>query len=233
MKTNALFIVLLVSGALLASCTESSAESVSSEDMIHLGDTVSGMAFDRVGEYEDFIGTEIYCDADIPEDEPSGHEAYLERHCDFTMTFDGRPVDLASFGTMEEIASWDNQARVRAWNVEIENLTAGRHEIICVLKDEDDYVENHLIFDVQEEAQILNTLPAEAAAGQHAYTSEAAGLDFLLYIPEAYGQDPARQWPLILFLHGSIDGLQNMDQLRAQLMPDMLEDESDFPFIVV
>ena len=28
-------------------------------------------------------------------------------------------------------------------------------------------------------------------------------LDYLLYLPEDYGQDPARRWPLILFLHGA------------------------------
>jgi pimeloyl-ACP methyl ester carboxylesterase len=263
MKTNFILIVLLVFGVHLVSCAGPSTESISTEEMIHHGDTVSGMTFGSVGEYEEFIGTEIYCDADIPEDEPSGHEAYLERHCqavegdrvwincmgmfadtleeldeiweatDFTMTVDGRTVDLTSFGTMEEIASWDNQARVRAWNVEIENLTAGRHDIVCGLKNEDEDVENHLMFDVQEEAQVLNTLPAEAAAGQHAYTSEAAGLDFLLYIPEAYDQGPTREWPLILFLHGFIDGIQNIEALRRQDLQDKLEQEADFPFIVV
>lgn len=130
---------------------------------------------------------------------------------DFRITVDNRPVDLASFGTVDMTATWDSQVTVRLWNVEIENLTAGQHEIVCQLEHEGEHSESHWLFAVQEEQEALDTLPAEAVPGQRAYTSEVTGLDFLIYFPEEYGQDPAREWPLILFLHGFVDGLQSID----------------------
>jgi predicted peptidase len=58
-------------------------------------------------------------------------------------------------------------------------------------------------------------------------------LDYLLYLPDDYGQDPTRRWPLILFLHGV--GERGTDVSRVALHGPLkaAEDGTDLPFIVI
>ncbi len=58
-------------------------------------------------------------------------------------------------------------------------------------------------------------------------------LGFLLYLPRAYGQDPAQTWPLILFLHGSGENGSNPELVAANGLPQLLTGDADYPFIVV
>ncbi|RPI30574.1 MAG: hypothetical protein EHM70_13555 [Chloroflexota bacterium] len=58
-------------------------------------------------------------------------------------------------------------------------------------------------------------------------------IPYLLYLPESYGQDPQKKWPLILFLHGSMGRGSDLDIVRGQTLPTVLKDKPDFPFIVV
>ena len=61
--------------------------------------------------------------------------------------------------------------------------------------------------------------PQEASAaetGQHGYRYEISDegalfdhLNYLLFLPESYGQNPDEKWPLILFLHGSLERVSN------------------------
>jgi predicted peptidase len=61
-------------------------------------------------------------------------------------------------------------------------------------------------------------------------------MDYLLWLPEGYGQDPAQQWPLILFLHGA-GGEENDSQfVMSYGLPEVLyqgDQPEEFPFIVV
>lgn len=64
------------------------------------------------------------------------------------------------------------------------------------------------------------------------------GLDYLLHLPE--GHDPAKRWPLVVFLHGygeraseNVAG-QPFSALTVHSMPAVVEsDDWDWPFIVV
>jgi predicted peptidase len=61
-------------------------------------------------------------------------------------------------------------------------------------------------------------------------------MDYLLHLPEGYGQDPDTQWPLILFLHGA--GSQENDSkfVMSYGLPEALyrgEQPDNFPFVVV
>jgi predicted peptidase len=70
--------------------------------------------------------------------------------------------------------------------------------------------------------------------GQHPYVFQSnSGMEvrFLLYLPENY--DPQQQWPLILFLHGRGERGRDIDLIKAQPLPKLLETQSSFPFIVV
>jgi predicted peptidase len=77
------------------------------------------------------------------------------------------------------------------------------------------------------------TLSSTAEFGQHSYTSADNKLDFLLYVPESYGVDPSKQWPLIVYLHDAELRGTNPDFLRKESLPKRLETLIDFPFFVL
>lgn len=58
-------------------------------------------------------------------------------------------------------------------------------------------------------------------------------LNYLLYLPDAYAQDPTREWPLILFLHGSGERGDDLELVKRHGLPRIVEARPDFPFIVV
>jgi predicted peptidase len=58
-------------------------------------------------------------------------------------------------------------------------------------------------------------------------------LPYLLSLPAGYADDPARAWPLILFLHGAGErGENDMPLLRKHGIPRVVE-ERDLPFITI
>lgn len=63
-----------------------------------------------------------------------------------------------------------------------------------------------------------------------------AKMEYLLYFPVGYEQDSEREWPLIMFLHGSGDSDNDSAYVIGQGLPEVLhlgEAPEDFPFIVV
>jgi dienelactone hydrolase len=71
-------------------------------------------------------------------------------------------------------------------------------------------------------------------AGQHPYifhTAQNAEIRYLMYLPDSY--DSTRQWPLILYLHSSLEEGNDLDKLKERALPENLENEKDFPFIVI
>jgi len=58
-------------------------------------------------------------------------------------------------------------------------------------------------------------------------------LDYLLFLPQEYGQDPAKRWPLILFLHGAGERGNNLNKVKKHGIPKIVETKPDFPFITV
>lgn len=57
--------------------------------------------------------------------------------------------------------------------------------------------------------------------------------DYLLYLPPSYHEDPNKNWPLVLFLHGAGERGQDLTMLPRQGLPKLIEDGQDFPFILV
>ncbi len=80
---------------------------------------------------------------------------------------------------------------------------------------------------------------AEVATGQHAKHFEkktgdaTVGYEYLLFLPADYGKDPAKRWPLMLFLHGSGERGTDINLVKKHGPPKIVEHEPDFPFIVV
>ncbi len=61
-------------------------------------------------------------------------------------------------------------------------------------------------------------------------------MDYLLYLPEEYYEEPEREWPLIVFLHGSGNNESTSEFVIGQGLPAVLytnEEPEEFPFIVV
>ena len=64
-------------------------------------------------------------------------------------------------------------------------------------------------------------------------SSSQVDVDGLLYLPADYGRDAQRRWPLIVFLHGSGERGYDPQRLTDIGLPQILQDRSDLPFVVV
>ncbi len=77
------------------------------------------------------------------------------------------------------------------------------------------------------------------ATGQHAHVFEtqvgkrSVRLNYLLYVPSSYGQDPYAKYPLVIFLHGSRELGKDINKVKKSVLPARLESEADFPAIVL
>lgn len=56
---------------------------------------------------------------------------------------------------------------------------------------------------------------------------------YLLFLPEEYGADKARRWPLILFLHGAGERGEDLSLVKRHGPPKLVEGDPSFPFVVV
>jgi len=97
----------------------------------------------------------------------------------------------------------------------------------------------------------LTVLPLAAAAAFTAMTQEikpdpnqrvctfskqittTARADYLLFLPKDYASQPAKKWPLILFLHGAGERGNDVWLVAKHGPPKIVRDKPDFPFIVV
>jgi len=167
---------------------------------------------------------------------------------------DDYQIALDQFG-WEDLNFFDpdsaTEVTYRSWNVILKNLSAGRHTIRFSFSTEvsiDDgwdiyppgsyeYIANLTV----TEKPIYPTVSSVVNSGQHALTSQKANLDFLLYLPEAYGTDPETKWPLIIYLHDAEWRGTNPDILRGEFnpeymiasLPKILETRKDLPFIAI
>ncbi len=55
----------------------------------------------------------------------------------------------------------------------------------------------------------------------------------MVYLPEGYEDDPAKTWPLILFLHGTGDRGDNIDLLAKASPFMMIREKGPLPFILI
>lgn len=82
-------------------------------------------------------------------------------------------------------------------------------------------------------------LSAEVQTGQTAQHFEkkvgdtVLQSDYLLFLPADYGKEPAKKWPLMLFLHGSGERGTDINLVKKNGPPKIVEQKPDFPFIVV
>src|SRR5262249_29883760 len=63
--------------------------------------------------------------------------------------------------------------------------------------------------------------------------TQTVRLDYLLYLPNGYENDPAQSWPLVLFLHDAGGQGSDLELVKRGGIPYLLENGHDLPFIVV
>lgn len=72
--------------------------------------------------------------------------------------------------------------------------------------------------------------------GQHAHTfnieANETNVNYLLFLPDKYNKEK-KDWPLILFLHGSGERGSVIDSVKKHGPPKIVEQVPDFPFIVL
>ena len=57
-------------------------------------------------------------------------------------------------------------------------------------------------------------------------------MEYLQHLPEDFGKDPARKWPLILFLHGAGERGDNIEMVKKHGIPRVVEERS-LPFVTI
>jgi predicted peptidase len=58
-------------------------------------------------------------------------------------------------------------------------------------------------------------------------------LQYLLFLPDGYGENPDDHWPLILFLHGKGERGAELEMVKAHGIPRIVREQPDFPFIAI
>jgi predicted peptidase len=57
--------------------------------------------------------------------------------------------------------------------------------------------------------------------------------EYLLFLPQDYERNKSKRWPLILFLHGAGERGTNLARVKVHGPPKIVQDQPEFPFVVV
>jgi predicted peptidase len=75
--------------------------------------------------------------------------------------------------------------------------------------------------------------PGQTAQKFYLERKQVLSANYLLFLPDGYGADAAKHWPLILFLHGAGERGSNIWLVAKHGPPKIDTTETNFPFIVV
>ncbi len=73
--------------------------------------------------------------------------------------------------------------------------------------------------------------PVARPAASRQTAQESGGIRYLLHLPAAY--ESRTDWPVILFLHGAGERGRDLELVKREALPRILETLPDFPFVVV
>jgi predicted esterase len=177
----------------------------------------------------------------------AAEDALFESSWDAVSTelyLDGYKLDLDEFGWEDRDApEMGPNVKGRYIVLYLENLTPGQHTFREYTLMEDPVDAGFAVFQAGVYEQVINftvaepeiypTLSSTVSTGQHRYRSEESGFDYLFYVPDDFGIDPQKKWPLILYLHGMGQLNSSLDWLEVYTLPEMLKDNGDYPFLVV
>ncbi len=78
--------------------------------------------------------------------------------------------------------------------------------------------------------------PVQAQQNAVTFEEKQSGtdkLDYLLSLPEGYGDDATKKWPLVVFLHGSGERGSDIEKVKIHGPPMLVEKGKKFPFILI
>jgi len=58
-------------------------------------------------------------------------------------------------------------------------------------------------------------------------------VNYLLYLPKGYRDDPQQRWPLILFLHGAGERGTDLNKVKTNGPPKLVAEGRELPFVIV
>jgi predicted esterase len=169
-------------------------------------------------------GTNLNVSAGVFDETFKGNLEGLWSTATYELYIEGRPVDLAAFGTMDY--PHPVAGTMRHWNVVIVADKPGQFTVHDL----------GVVGGKSYEGRTTFTVLPPATPGTRCLqpkASKLAGLDYLIYLPEDYGKDPERQWPLILYLHGILSKGSDLSLIAREPLPKQLNTQPDFPAIVV
>ncbi len=69
----------------------------------------------------------------------------------------------------------------------------------------------------------------------HRFTAaDGTCLDYLLFLPALYGEEPQRRWPLILFLHGAGERGADLALVKKHGIARLVDEQAEtFPFLAI
>lgn len=249
-------IVLFVS--FLGSCEKGMPEQI--EGTINPGDEVDGMLFTTIDEIDWNISLSFLCDFESVEEtdtsatvpcstSPGGHIFFgnfngapydnpeeaddLWKKVEADVIFDGQTINLPAFGFMEVELYGMEWKYARIWNLMVENVMPGIHTIQTMWEDQEETTKYTYVFTISDQPEAFPMLSASPPNRLNPYTSEKANLNYLLYIPDEYGENPERKWPLLIYLHGGDRVNTGVEVLKNDYPLNTLDEQNNFPFIVV
>jgi hypothetical protein len=115
----------------------------------------------------------------------------------------------------------------------VENIMPGTHTIECKWQDDGESDATTYDFTVSDQPETFPTVSGKVTPRIQFYTSEKANLDYLLYVLGEYKENPERQWPVLLYLHGMDRVNKSVQVLRNDYPLNRLESQDYSPFVVV
>jgi predicted peptidase len=90
-----------------------------------------------------------------------------------------------------------------------------------------------LLVDASRTADAADALPRAMAQSREIVVSVSATQRYWLQLPRGYADDPARRWPMLVFLHGSGERGDDLAQVLQQGPPRLAGDQAESPFVLV
>jgi len=243
---------------ILSACARATPKNA--EGMINPGDEIDGMVFTPTDEIDFDLSLAFLCDFEsiketdrsptiacfsspgssvffgnfsgIPYNDPKEADKPW-REIKSEVSFDGQPLNLEAFGYME-IELYDAEWKyARIWNLNADNISPGTHTIQTIWEEAGETQTNTYVFTVSEKPETFPTLSTEVTSGLRFHTSEKANLNYILYIPREYVKNQEQKWPVLIYLHGMDRVNTSVQVLKNDYPLNALDDQKDFPFIVV
>lgn len=230
------------------------------EEMIQSGNEIDGMMFANVDDLNWDISLVFLCNQEPVEETDTsttlkcstlpGSSLFFgncggilyetlqeadEKWQDFEIeiSFDGRVVDLPSFGYLDTEYPEDPSQNLRMWNLRVENISPGTHTVQCVQENEDEEITGIFVFEVTEKQEGYPALSSGAIPRIHPYTTEDGKVNYLLYVPDDYDANSGKKWPLLIFLHGRSRVYGDVKSLEDDYPLNTLTEDGSFPFVVL